>query len=45
MCLISNHKTDKMLYSDQNAYDHPDQFENVVEVHEKKILEYFDAAM
>jgi hypothetical protein len=45
MCLISNHKTDKMLYSDQNAYDHPDQFENVVEVHEINILEDFDAAM
>ncbi|EFX70965.1 hypothetical protein DAPPUDRAFT_228140 [Daphnia pulex] len=45
MCLISNYKTDKMLYSDQNAYDYPDKLKNVVKNPETKIVEDFDAAM
>jgi hypothetical protein len=31
MSLISNYKTDKMLYSDLNAYGYPDKLKNVVE--------------
>jgi hypothetical protein len=45
MCLISNYKTDQMLYSDQNAYDYPDKLKNVMENRKTKIVKDFDAAM
>lgn len=42
---ISNHKSSRMAFSDERAYEEPHQFGNIIEVREKNIVEDFDSAL
>jgi hypothetical protein len=45
MSLITDHKAEMMMFTDDKAYDNPDSCGNVIEVRENNLTEDFDYAI